>query len=29
MAHKITEDAIEFLAIERLEAQGYSYLYGT
>ena len=28
MSHKITEDAIELLAIERLEAEGYSYLYG-
>jgi type I restriction enzyme R subunit len=28
MTHKITEDAIELLAIERLENEGYSYRYG-
>ena len=28
MSDKITEDAIELLVIERLEAQGYSYRYG-
>jgi len=28
MTHKLTEDAIEYLAIERLEAEGYSYHYG-
>ena len=28
MTTKITEDAIEMLAIERLEVEGYSYLYG-
>ncbi len=28
MTTKITEDAIELLAIERLEAEGYRYLYG-
>ncbi|MBE2198929.1 MAG: type I restriction endonuclease subunit R [Anaerolinea sp.] len=28
MTHKLTEDAIEHLAIDRLAAEGYSYLYG-
>lgn len=28
MIHKVTEDAIEHLAIERLKAEGYTYLYG-
>jgi type I restriction enzyme, R subunit len=28
MTHKITEDAIELLTIERLEAEGYHYRYG-
>jgi len=28
MGHKITEDAVEQMTVEILEAQGYSYVYG-